>query len=370
MEAACILIFLMLTTAAALRSSLLPDLFIEADCELSTNVNWQVPLLLAKGMMDGVDVDVPGPMSPRLAASLPQIQALYEQWVPRARRIEVRGPLQAPAPSRGVSAFFSGGVDSFHTLIAHRDEIDNIILIHGFDIPLADTRSFGLAEAQARSAAELFGKRLIVVRTNMHWELTIPFDWKWYHGPSLASIVHALAPMHRKVYIASSHSYAELHPWGSNALLDPLWSSEAVEVVHDSGATRLDKLRLLASHPGALSRLRVCWENLGNYNCGECEKCVRTMIALFGLGLPHSEAFPDTLTPKRVRALELPYSALPFWREIETLDLPPDFARAVRSAMTSSEYRLPPHTGTFRREVKRALYGLRQMARIARAVAE
>jgi hypothetical protein len=356
------------TTRVPLRSELLPDLIIEADCELSTTVDWQVPLLLAKGMISGTDVDVPGPMSPRLAANLAQIQALYEQWVPGARRIEVRAQLQARPPSHGVSAFFSGGVDSFHTLIAHRDEIDNIILIHGFDIPLADTRTFGLAEAQARSAAELFGKRLIIVRTNMHWELEIPFNWKWYHGPSLASIVHALAPMHHKVYIASSHSYAELHPWGSNALLDPLWSSEAVEVVHDSGATRIDKLRLLASYPGALSRLRVCWENTGNYNCGECEKCVRTMVALLGLGLPHSEAFPDTLTPQRVRALELPHSALPFWREIETLDFTPEYARAVKSAMTSSEYRLPPRTGTFRREVKRALYALREMARIARAL--
>ena len=34
-----------------------------------------------------------------------------------------------------------------------------------------------------------------------------------------------------------------------------------------------------------MQHLRVCWERVeGKYNCGECEKCFRTMITLYALG--------------------------------------------------------------------------------------
>lgn len=358
----------MLSLSGQLRSEHLPGLYIEADADVSAHADWVAPLALARGMAEGADVTLAEPISSRLKANLEMVQELHLAWIPGTRRVRLTAPVTGRRPGRGVSAFFSGGVDSFHTLITHRDEIDNLILIHGFDIPLADTVTFGMAEAQAREAAALFGKRLIVVRTNMHFELPIPFDWKWYHGPSLAAVTHALAPVHARVYIASTHSYAELHPWGSNPLIDPLWSSEGVEVIHDRGDSRLEKLRLLASHPEALARLRVCWENTGQYNCGRCEKCVRTMLVLRGLGVPSSRAFPDTLTPERVRAMELPHSAMPFWREIQTLDLPREYRDAIGSAVASLEYALPPRTGRLKREVKRGLYALRQMARVAAAL--
>jgi len=36
----------------------------------------------------------------------------------------------------------------------------------------------------------------------------------------------------------------------------------------------------------ALDNLRVCWENrFGRYNCGVCEKCIRTMLNLEAAGM-------------------------------------------------------------------------------------
>src|SRR5574337_867736 len=37
---------------------------------------------------------------------------------------------------RKVAVFFSGGLDSFYTLLKRRNEIDSLVFIHGFDIPL------------------------------------------------------------------------------------------------------------------------------------------------------------------------------------------------------------------------------------------
>jgi hypothetical protein len=257
-------------------------IWIEADVPLIGTTDWTAPLRLLRAVSEGEPANL-GRVSSRLASNLETIRDIYVAWT-RLSQIPLSFEVssEAVAASDGVSLFFSGGLDSHYSLIKHRDEVENLILVHGFDVPLADTETFALAEAQAREGARLFGKRLIVVRTNMRWER--PSDppltnlrWEWPHSPcgwfmghgaGMAAVAHALAPNHGKVYIASSDSYADLRPWGSHPLLDPLWSSDAVKIVHDGGETRMDKLRAVARHPEVLPRLRVCIENLGNYNCG------------------------------------------------------------------------------------------------------
>jgi hypothetical protein len=55
-----------------------------------------------------------------------------------------------------------------------------------------------------------------------------------------------------------------------------------MQVVCDiDAATRIDKVLAIARNETALKHLRVCWQNPhGAYNCGRCEKCMRTMVAL------------------------------------------------------------------------------------------
>jgi hypothetical protein len=335
-------------------------IWIESDVPLADTSEWTIPLRLAKAVADGESANL-GSVSPLLASNLETIRDIYAAWIDGGHQVPLNFELSSDAAlaAKGVSLFFSGGVDSFYSLIKHRDEVDNLVLIHGFDVPLADTKTFDLTEAQAREAARLFGKRLIEVRTNLHWEQPgVPGGWGMYHGPALAAVTYALAPLHGRMYIASSYSYADLHPWGSHPLLDPLWSTEAVRIVHDGGETRMDKLRVLVQYPEALSRLRVCWENLGEYNCGLCEKCVRTMLGLRALGVDRCAAFPDTLTQELVRQQELSHDSALFWRELLCPGLPPTFQAAVQSAIHSYDAGLPPRTGHLKRGVKRWLYAL------------
>jgi 7-cyano-7-deazaguanine synthase in queuosine biosynthesis len=347
------------------------EVWIESDVPLADTPLWTVPLRLVKAVVDGEAANL-GSVPPLLASNLETIRDIYAAWIP-GHKIPLDFELSSDVavPEKCVSLFFSGGVDSFFSLIKHRDEIDNLVLIHGFDIPLAETKTFELALEQAQEAARLFGKRLIVVRTNLHWEESrlyegaprIPCGWGMYHGAALAAVAHALTPSHGKIFIASSFSYADLHPWGSHPLLDPLWSTEAVQIVHDGGETRTDKLRVLVQYPEALTRLRVCWENLGEYNCGLCEKCVRTMLGLRALGVDHCAAFPDTLTPELVRQQGLEQNAALYWRELLGAGLPPPFQAAVQSAIHSYDNGLPPRTGKWKREIKRWLYAARNAGR-------
>jgi hypothetical protein len=347
-------------------------IWIESDVPLVNLQEWSLPLRLVKAVAEGIPANLDR-VSPRLAGNLETIRDIYAVWIP-GHKIPLNFELSSDTavPEKGVSLFFSGGVDSFFSLIKHRDEIDNLVLIHGFEVPLAETKTFELALEQAREVARLFSKRLIVVRTNLHWEESslykdpprIPFDWEMYGGAALAAIALALVPMHRKVYIASTYPYADLHPHASHPLLDPLWSTEAVQIVHDGGETRLNKLRVVIQYPEALSRLRVCWENLGNYNCGLCKKCIVTMLELRALGVDRCAAFPDTLTPELVRAQELyNSSSIWHWRDLLRSDLPPSLHAAVRSAIHSYETGLPPRTGKWKRGVKRWLYAARNAGR-------
>jgi len=352
--------------------------WIESEVPLANTNEWSIPLWLLWAVSEGQPADL-GSASPLLASNLETLRDIYVAWT-GGRQIPVSYEISSDvtAPASGVSLFFTAGVDSFHSLINHLEEIDNLVFVHGFDIPLADTEIFAHAEAHARETACLFGKRLIVVRTNMRWErpevpvLTnkrwewphVPCGWEMTHGAAMAAVAHALAPNHGKVYIASTYSYSELLPWGSHPLLDPLWSTEAVRIVHDGGETRYNKLRLLAQHPEALARLRVCVDCMGSKNCGLCEKCVRTMLGLRSIGVERCVAFPDTLTPTLVRQQELKENTVLHWRELLDAGLPPELNSAVRSAINSYKNGLPVRTGYFKRGVKRWLYAARNAGKV------
>jgi len=110
--------------------------------------------------------------------------------------------------------------------------------------------------------------------------------------------------------------------WGSHPLLDACYGSAAVDFRHEGICySRVDKLHVLAQWPVALDNLRVCTKNfmpgdelgyadlpLGEYNCGRCEKCIRTMLDLLLIGklaasdaFPYDDLTPDALEPLRVR---------------------------------------------------------------------
>ena len=118
-----------------------------------------------------------------------------------------------------------------------------------------------------------------------------------------------LSSLFKRIYIPSSETYAHLEPCGSHPLLDPLWSTEHLQIVHDGcEATRIEKVRKIAQHEVALKKLRVCWENKENaYNCGVCEKCIRTMISLYAIGaLDNCTAFKSQLDPHLVSQIKIP----------------------------------------------------------------
>ncbi len=234
---------------------------------------------------------VEGSASPRLLEGADRIQDIFVAWHKGYERVEIDVGSRADSStkSREVGCFFSAGVDSFYTVLRHLDEITTLVFVHGFDVRLDDLELRDTVIGGVRRAARALGKPLIEVETNVR-ELveTVPrVDWDLEAvGAALASVALLLAPRFRRVYIAAGNTYDRLPPRGSHPLLDPLWSTEAMEIVHDGcEASRLGKLELVVGSRAAARTLRVCWENRGGaYNCGTCEKCLRTMACLRALG--------------------------------------------------------------------------------------
>jgi hypothetical protein len=125
------------------------------------------------------------------------------------------------------------------------------------------------------------------VETNLRYLSNAFGDWgEIYHGAALAAVGAILSSHCSEIYIPSSVPYVLLEPWGSHPLLDPLFSSNLVELIHDGcEAHRIEKIKAISNDEVAMNTLRVCYENPNNnYNCGQCLKCLWAKVCFQLIG--------------------------------------------------------------------------------------
>lgn len=223
------------------------------------------------------------------AANVRAVQDVWRRWW-GGRKVDVRPKAEESpdtARAKGKALCFSGGVDSFYTLLRGGFGFDHLVLVHGYDIKLSDQRRIATAEASAREIAAAVGAKAVVIRTNLREHPTFAgANWEKTHGGALVAVGHLLSDTVGLLVLSASYPYCYDHPWGSHWDTDPLWSSSVLEIVHfGADHWRADKLRAIAGEELVRKHLRVCWENLSERgNCGRCEKCIRTMLILAGAG--------------------------------------------------------------------------------------
>ncbi len=291
------------------------DLWVRSNKEVLTDApEAQVAATLLPAMQSGKDLTVDGPLDSTFAESLSTIQDIYVTWWPEPERIAIQAPRweSSPTPKTGrTAAFFTGGVDSFYTLLKHKEEVDVLVFVHGFDVDLDDTSLRQQVTEMLQEVGTGFDKEVIEVETNLRDFSDEHTGWPRYHGAALAFSGLVLQPSVDCLLIPSGAPYDELRPWGSHPLLDPRWSTSNLQLIHDGcEASRLDKCRAVGQNDIASGMLRVCWRNPdGAYNCGRCEKCFRTMLQLLAAdALKQCSTFEGELDPqilngsRRVRA--------------------------------------------------------------------
>ena len=315
---------------------------IKANVSLAQDATVWLPALVPVAMSVGETLVIDGEVDALALAGAAQAQRILAGWFPQWRVVEVRAatagadvfgpnavaanavdrtavnldPVQSPptrAPSaplpsaseaaEAVGCFFSAGVDS--TFAALSPEVTHLIYVRGFDTPLRGSAGEATVE-HVRAVAKALGKPLIEVETDLRATLDQYAPWgQAAHGPAMATVASALRQHFAKVIFPGAWPVDQTPVWGTHPELDPLWSSSELRVVNDSThIRRVDKVRTVAQRPELVAGLRVCWQNSGELNCGECEKCLRTMVALYAVeALGEARLFPPTIDVARVAAL-------------------------------------------------------------------
>lgn len=268
----------------------------------------------------GISTDLP--VDKLLIDNIADAQKLLASWYRYLEPVPITAPhrTEPSTDGRGVGCFFSGGVDSFYSATQLGDEITHLIFVHGFDVDIEDEELAAKALDGARRAARAFGKTLIEVRTDLRrFTDRSRCDWGLvYHGAALAHVGHLLAGHLERIFIPATYDSSELRPWGSHPHLDPLWSGGRVQFIHHGEeATRAQKVQTLIDNDVAMANLRVCWKHpAGEYNCGRCEKCVRTIISIQAAGgSGRCQTLPATVTPDTIRKLKINHGGQIWARE-------------------------------------------------------
>lgn len=260
---------------------------------------------LVPAMALGLPLRIDAPVSPRLLAGVERFQEIFHCWFPPYTRVSVTAPLATPvvAATGRTAAYFSAGVDGFHTLRTHLSSLSTLVFMHGFDVDLDRVGHRLLAETLVADVAADLRRDLVVLQTDVRAFSDRYAWWGDYCGSALAAGALLLEGHIDRLLVASSTAYGDILPFGTTALTDPLFSTEGVAIEQDGGMhTRIDKVFELAGWTYALERLRVCWTmQAGRLNCCACDKCLRTMTSLWLAGaLERAPTFPEPLDPVRI----------------------------------------------------------------------
>ncbi len=326
--------------------------------DLSRSGNPWTAALLPVAATLGEDLEVAAPVDARLLEGAERVLRIWADWYACTSIVALRAgeSSESEAANRGrAGAFFSGGIDSFHTALTRRP-LDELIFVGGLDLPLAAHEAIEDVRRSLALAAGKLGLPLVFVRTNWRETRAREVDWELVgHGALLASIALALEGRYGQVFIPTSGWTEDRWPWGSDPRTDPLLSTRGLAIRHDGQhLDRHERGAVVAASDLARAHLRVCWRSADGTNCGHCAKCRLTMLMLEILvGLDRCPSFPPGGLPleviRRMR-IDAPWDArrLLAYRDLALRDGRTCLARAVGRALGRSA-----HASRWRSRIRR-----------------
>lgn len=286
------------TAAGGAEETVWIDVPEHAAAEITDRLDPWLLWLLPHAYETQQDLVLDGAVDHELLRNARDLMEIWSRWRPGRRPIRIRGESAAAAAGGPLSGpartglFFTGGVDSFFTLFHHdamarehpewrERPIDDMAYVWGFDIPLANESAFETKRKTVERIAHDAGKRSIMLVTNLR-ETGVRQRWDTImHGPALGGVGLLLGAAWKTALLSSWFCHEDTDPWGSTGITDPLLSTSATRTrPYGGGHDRFEKLAFLSRFPLVLETLHVCWEARSEANCGRCEKCLRTLIAL------------------------------------------------------------------------------------------
>lgn len=233
------------------------------------------------------------------------------------------------ADQNGVAAFFSGGVDAFNTLTQHADEKPTLLTVWGSDVNLEDVEGWNRVKAHLEQTAQDFDIQFVTIKSAfrkfldervLSRKVAVSGDGWWHgfqHGLGIychgAPLAYALGIKH--IYFASSFTAADRGKvtCASDPTIDNFVRFCGASIVHDgyeyTRQMKVHNITQFVKKTGKRIPLRVCWESEGGSNCCHCEKCWRTILALYAEGeSPNEYGFDYSKEQLKILAKKMRHS--------------------------------------------------------------
>jgi len=154
---------------------------------------------------------------------------------------------------------------------------------HGLykDVPLVKKKVFKRAEKVVPKL------KLPLIKLESDFQHVIPMDNLYVHTYRDTMAIYALQKLWRIYYYGSTYSFSDfslennlgVDPAHFEPLLLDCFSTAGLKIFSDgSEGDRNDKIDFIADNALARKYLHVCINR--EFNCGVCEKCLRTLLAL------------------------------------------------------------------------------------------
>ncbi len=280
--------------------------YFEADPQWEKYFTFEVsdPFILAMfevAIENGYDIEHEAPVTEDLKYQMETyLVPIFAKKIPGCRNFCLKGPVtDQKIPSESVTGTgFSAGVDSFYTVLSHKDHpcpskrVTHLLLaVNGAAATGVnaerDRKWFDEEMRLFTPLAEELGCKLIGVNSNVsllnHYRKLL----KGGSGITTSSFVHALRKLFGTYYWASTYE-ADVLEFRSDDLgyvepfFLPLLSVEGLRFYHSgSEVNRMEKVEYIADNETVQKGLTVCG---GPKSCGICFKCTRTMAELYAVG--------------------------------------------------------------------------------------
>lgn len=229
--------------------------------------------------------------------ALNRVEPIFRGWYPQfsfSTKIQVKEITSNKFFNKGCALLFSGGLDSRVSYLRHKGKKPTLISIFGTDVPPNEISFWDIVKKRLINFAKLDGVKISFIRSNAKQIINDNLLSKrygvtgWWEQVYFGILTLGLcAPLTknndiRYILFASSRGRGFDEPWGSHPLVDNALSWADVKVVNDGyELSRQEKIKyVLKDNADYLLDLRVCWVQQKQYNCGLCEKCLRTITGL------------------------------------------------------------------------------------------
>ena len=235
--------------------------------------------------------------------SLNKIKTVLKRWHPNFSfsHVNVENVVSSRFQNTGSGLLFTSGIDSITSYIKHRQDRPALIYIWGAEVRFDDKEKWRkvriiLSDFAGKEKAKLHVIRSNIPRIDNRHVLLREFGLDWWLQVSHSIVLTGLcAPLAStagiKTVLIASHSAGDFKSqFGSEPEVDNNISWGDIKVVHDNfEMSRQLKLRCLLKdyvRTHGYIFLKVCNNTRRpESNCGNCEKCLRTIgeLALEGI---------------------------------------------------------------------------------------